>query len=48
VRFDHKDFMWCPHHKDTPRHFECTKLITAAAVNAAIDRVPGILAGGRP
>ena len=23
-RFDHKDFLWCPRHKDTPRQFECT------------------------
>jgi autotransporter strand-loop-strand O-heptosyltransferase len=28
-RFKHDDFMWCPRHQGTPRHFECTKLITA-------------------
>jgi autotransporter strand-loop-strand O-heptosyltransferase len=32
VRFDHKDFLWCPRHKDTPRQFECTRLITAQQV----------------
>ena len=41
VRFDHKDFLWCPRHKDTPRQFECTRLITAAQVKAAIARIPG-------
>lgn len=40
-RFDHKDFLWCPRHKDTPRQFECTRLITADAVKAAIARIPG-------
>ncbi len=37
-RFDHTDFLWCPRHKNTPRHFECTKLITSAHVIAQIDR----------
>jgi autotransporter strand-loop-strand O-heptosyltransferase len=41
VRFDHKDFLWCPRHKDTPRQFECTRLITADQVKAAIKRIPG-------
>ncbi|MBV9812634.1 MAG: autotransporter strand-loop-strand O-heptosyltransferase [Acetobacteraceae bacterium] len=41
VRFDHKDFFWCPRHAGTPRQFECTRLITAAAVTAAIRRIPG-------
>lgn len=26
--FDRGDWNWCPEHKDTPRHFECTKTIT--------------------
>jgi autotransporter strand-loop-strand O-heptosyltransferase len=26
--FDRGDWMWCPVHKDTDRHFECTKVIT--------------------
>jgi len=41
VRFDHKDFLWCPRHKDTPRQFECTRLITAEQVKAAIKTIPG-------
>ena len=41
VRFDHKDFLWCPRHKDTPRHFECTRLITAEQVKAVIKTIPG-------
>ncbi len=41
VRFDHKDFLWCPRHAGTPRQFECTRLITAEAVKATIRRIPG-------
>jgi autotransporter strand-loop-strand O-heptosyltransferase len=41
VRFDHKDFLWCPRHANTPRQFECTRLITADAVKDVIRRVPG-------
>ncbi len=41
-RFDHADFLWCPRHAGTPRQFECTKLITAEQVIAAIRQVPGI------
>ena len=41
LRFDHKDFMWCPRHKDTPRQFECTRLITAEHVKSVIQKVPG-------
>jgi autotransporter strand-loop-strand O-heptosyltransferase len=40
-RFDHKDFLWCPRHKGTPRQFECTRLITAEQVKAALRRIPG-------
>jgi autotransporter strand-loop-strand O-heptosyltransferase len=40
-RFDHKDFLWCPRHKDTPRQFECTRLITVEQVKATIRRIPG-------
>lgn len=40
-RFDHHDFLWCPRHVNTPRQFECTRLITADAVKAAIRRIPG-------
>jgi autotransporter strand-loop-strand O-heptosyltransferase len=31
-KFDKGDFMWCPLHKDTDRHFECHKLISAKTV----------------
>ena len=37
-RFKHDDFMWCPRHQNTPRHFECTRLITGAQVIAMVDR----------
>ena len=40
VRFDHKDFLWCPRHAGTPRQFECTRLITPEAVKEAIRRIP--------
>jgi autotransporter strand-loop-strand O-heptosyltransferase len=40
-RFDHHDFLWCPRHANTPRQFECTRLITSDHVKAAIARVPG-------
>jgi autotransporter strand-loop-strand O-heptosyltransferase len=41
LRFDHHDFLWCPRHKDTPRQFECTRLITAEQVKATIRSIPG-------
>jgi autotransporter strand-loop-strand O-heptosyltransferase len=41
LRFDHKDFLWCPRHKDTPRQFECTRLITSEHVKAVIQTIPG-------
>jgi len=47
VRFDHKDYLWCPRHKDTPRQFECTRLITAEQVKAAIRRIPAFAIRGR-
>jgi autotransporter strand-loop-strand O-heptosyltransferase len=40
-RFDHKDFLWCPRHKDTPRQFECTRLITVDQVKTIIKAIPG-------
>ena len=39
LRFDHKDFLWCPRHANTPRQFECTRLITAEQVKRVIGRV---------
>ena len=41
VRFDHGDFLWCPRHRDTPRQFECTRLITADHVKKTIREIPG-------
>ncbi|WP_298352899.1 autotransporter strand-loop-strand O-heptosyltransferase [Rhodoblastus sp.] len=41
LRFDHKDFLWCPRHAGTPRQFECTRLITAEQVKQTIRRIPG-------
>jgi autotransporter strand-loop-strand O-heptosyltransferase len=43
VRFDHKDFLWCPRHAGTDRQFECTRLITAEQVIATISQIPGLL-----
>jgi autotransporter strand-loop-strand O-heptosyltransferase len=40
-RFDHHDFLWCPRHKNTPRQFECTRLITAGQVKQTIQKIPG-------
>ena len=42
LRFDHKDYMWCPRHAGTDRQFECTRLITASLVIQVIDRIPGV------
>ena len=39
LRFDHKDFLWCPRQANTPRQFECTRLITTEAVLATLDRM---------
>jgi autotransporter strand-loop-strand O-heptosyltransferase len=38
LRFKHDDFMWCPRHQNTSRHFECTRLITGAHVIATLDK----------
>jgi len=43
-RFDHKDFLWCPRHKGTPRQFECTRLITVDHVKQVIRRIPDFAA----
>ncbi len=45
ARFDHKDYLWCPRHKDSPRQFECTRLITPEQVKDAIRRIPGFSKG---
>lgn len=31
-KLDGGDWEWCPHHKNTPRHFECSKSITPSKV----------------
>jgi len=41
LRFDHTDFLWCPRHANTPRQFECTRLITADHVRRVIKTIPG-------
>jgi len=46
LRFDHKDFLWCPRHKETSRQFECTRLITIDHVKSVIQSIPGF--GARP
>ena len=37
LRFDHKDFLWCPRQAGTPRQFECTRLITTEHVVGVMD-----------
>jgi autotransporter strand-loop-strand O-heptosyltransferase len=44
VRFDHKDFLWCPRHAGTSRQFECTRLITAEQVIGTIRTIPSFVA----
>jgi len=39
VRLDAGDWEWCPEHKGTDRHFECTKTILPFQVVEAIERV---------
>jgi autotransporter strand-loop-strand O-heptosyltransferase len=36
------DWEWCPEHKDTPRHFECTKSITPEMVIKSLEKVLNI------
>ena len=40
IDFDHFDFLWCPRHKGTDRHFECTRLISAEQVITMIRKIP--------
>ena len=37
--FDAGDWNWCPEHKDTERHFECSKQITFEMVKKQIEKV---------
>jgi autotransporter strand-loop-strand O-heptosyltransferase len=41
--FSRTDFLWCPRQKDTPRMFECSRLITAEQVKGRIRQIPGFL-----
>jgi autotransporter strand-loop-strand O-heptosyltransferase len=47
-RFDHHDFLWCPRHRDTPRQFECTRLITPEHVQNVIKTIPAFSNGASP
>lgn len=47
-RLDPADFLWCPRQGGTARQFECTRLITAAAVIDAIRGVPGFAGTASP
>jgi autotransporter strand-loop-strand O-heptosyltransferase len=38
-KFNKGDWYWCPRHEDTPRHFECHKLIKANKVIEAIEQL---------
>jgi len=40
IDFDHYDFLWCPRHKGTERHYECTKMISPFQVIETIKRIP--------
>lgn len=37
--FKHDDYLFCPHHKGTPRHFECTRSISSGYVIETIKRL---------
>ena len=47
-RFEHADFLWCPRQANTPRQFECTRLITPEHVRATLRRLPGFPAAATP
>jgi autotransporter strand-loop-strand O-heptosyltransferase len=42
-RFDHHDFLWCPHHAGTPRQFECTRLIASEFVIKSFQMIPAFV-----
>jgi autotransporter strand-loop-strand O-heptosyltransferase len=48
LRFDHHDFLWCPRHMNTPRQFECTRLITADHVIRMVRTIPGFAGSPTP
>jgi len=41
VVYDRNDYLTCPRHQNTPRQFECTRLITAEQVKGVIRTIPG-------
>ena len=41
-RFDKGNWNWCPRHEDTPRHFECHKLITSDRLISKIKEHEGV------
>ncbi|MCG0995382.1 autotransporter strand-loop-strand O-heptosyltransferase [Acetobacter indonesiensis] len=41
VRFDHHNFLWCPRHENTPRQFECSRLITGQQVIGQLKKIVG-------
>ena len=43
ANFNRDDFLSCPRHQNTPRQFECTRLITSEQVKAVIRTIPGFL-----
>jgi len=43
VRLNAGDWEWCPDHKDTDRHYECTKSISSSTVISAVNKQLGIL-----
>ena len=48
VDFDHYDFLWCPRHKGTDRHFECTRLISSQQVINTIKKIPSFRSAEKP
>jgi len=40
--FDKGDMMWCPRHKGTERHFECSKEISPDRVMRSVDKILNI------
>jgi len=44
LRYDPKDFLWCPRQQGTPRQFECTRLITVPQVWQTINHIPSFMA----
>lgn len=44
IDFDHFDFLWCPRHQGTERHFECSRMISADQVISTIRKIPAFQA----